>query len=332
MAFNPRLVRGMLCDGNDGMSTTPSNGSAAALLSRGQGLAKVTGPDRVSWLQGMVSNDVGRLKTGEGCYAAHLSPQGKVVAQMLVLATDESLLLELESANAANAVEAMDKLLIMEDAQIADLSGDVDVISVVGSGAASVIDRWAGRALDLEEYGHAELDGVRVVHFQVGFDLIVPAARADKVSEALVEAGALAADSHVWVARRVEAGLPEYGVDVDGKTTLPELGEAAIDYDKGCYIGQEVVAKIKYIGHVNRRFVGLTLTGDGLPVAGSVVERDGKQIGHITSAVVSPTLGSAIALGYVRYGSEKAGTEVRILSGESSLPAVVTDLPFVNHH
>ena len=119
---------------------------------------------------------------------------------------------------------------------------------------------------------------------------------------------------------------------IDVTTTLPELGEAAIDYDKGCYVGQEVVAKIKYIGHVNRRFVGFTLDGNELPAPVSAVEHDGKQIGRITSAVVSPSVGSAIALGFVRYGSDKAGTEVHIVSGESSLPAVVTALPFVSHH
>ncbi len=280
----------------------------------------------------MVSNDVARLKPGECCYATHLNPRGRVLAQMLVLATDDALFLELESANAAAAVEAMDRLLIMEDAQIADRSGEVAVLSVVGSEAWAVIDRWAGRALDLELYRHAEVEGARVVRFEVGFDVIIPAERAAETSRALVQAGAGTADSRFWEVLRVEAGLPEYGIDIDVTTTLPELGEAAIDYDKGCYVGQEVVAKIRYIGHVNRRFVGFTLDGNELPAPASAVEHDGKQIGRITSAVVSPSVGSAIALGFVRYGSDKAGTEVRIVSGESSLPAVVTALPFVSHH
>ena len=118
-------------------------------------------------------------------------------------------------------------------------------------------------------------------------------------------------------------------MDVDRTTTLPELGEKGIDYDKGCYIGQEVVAKIKYIGHVNRRFVGLKLEHALLPAPRSPVQMVDKEIGYVTSAVHSARVGSGIALAFVRHGAGKPGTEVAVLTEGEPQPATVVDLPFV---
>src|SRR5207248_2164550 len=107
---------------------------------------------------------------------------------------------------------------------------------------------------------------------------------------------------------RVEAGLPLYGIDIDDTTVLPELGERGIRYDKGCYIGQEVVAKIKYLGHVNRRFMGFVCDGSIPPPSGSAVRSSGKQVGYITSSVISPAVGKPIALGFVNRVAATAGT------------------------
>ncbi len=308
-----------------------SNG--ALIFQRDVGLVEVRGPDRVTWLQGMVSNDVARLTHGQGCYAAHLSPQGKVLSQMVVLAGEDTLWLLVEAGNTQSSIEGLDKLLVMEDAELVDRSGDIAVLAIAGGGARPLLDRWSGGRLNLESrYEHLDVDTVRVVRADLGFDMIVPAVDLSGLCNALVEAGAEIGDAQLWECIRVEGGLPAYGVDIDARTTLPEIGGKGIDYEKGCYIGQEVVAKIRYIGHVNRRFVGLRCEGSLVPQPNTSVIRDGRDVGRITSSVYSPFLKSPIALAYVRLGADKSGSTVEVTVDGLALRATVTDLPFVSHN
>ena len=123
--------------------------------------------------------------------------------------------------------------------------------------------------------------------------------------------------------------MPVYGIDIDETTTLPELGERGISYDKGCYIGQEVVAKIKYLGHVNRRFVGFTCGGGNPPESRSIVRVSGKDVGYVTTGVVSPGLGKPIALGFVNRAASVPGTPVELITKEGTVSAEVTALPFL---
>ncbi len=303
---------------------------SVSLFARDLGVVELTGPDRVSWLQGMVSNDVARLGAGEGCYAAHLSPQGRMISHMFVLADEDALWLELERDNVASTIEELDKLLIMEEVEIRDRSDEFSLATLFGDGAPSILGTWIGEPLAIPtQYGHRRVGQSRVVCGDLGHDLIVPVEEMPGVRNRLLEAGATPREADVWNRVRIEAGLPAYGVDVDRTTTLPELGEKGIDYDKGCYIGQEVVAKIKYIGHVNRRFVGLKLEHALLPAPRSPVQMADKEIGYVTSAVHSARVGSGIALAFVRHGAGKPGTEVAVLTEGEPQPATVVDLPFV---
>jgi folate-binding protein YgfZ len=229
------------------------------------GILKLTGSERANWLQGMVSNDVQKLTPGSGCYAAHLTPQGKIIAHMQILADEDALWLSLERAAVPKLAAAFDKLLIMEDVQIEDCSEQFDILSIVGPTAASVLESWLGEPLKIGgRYAHRTFERGRVVVSEIGYDVWVLQEQTDKALRALAESGALAIDHGAWDVLRTESGIPIYGVDIDETTTLPEIGERAISYDKGCYVGQEVVAKVKYIGHVNRRFVGLTVSGSDL--------------------------------------------------------------------
>lgn len=301
---------------------------SAVLVPRQAGLASVTGPDRVQWLQGMVSNDVAALAPGRGCYAAHLDSRGKVLALMRVLADADALWLELDQ-DVASSVAALDRLLIMEDAELADRSGESTVLTLVGARARAALEGWARTPLDLPDpYAHRLIEGIRVVRADIGYDLIVPDGTLDSVRGRLEEQGVSEAGSELWDLLTLEAGLPRYGMDVDSTTTLPELGENGIDYGKGCYIGQEVVAKIRYLGHVNRHFVGFRFSTDRLPDFGAVVRRGDRPVGTVTRAGDSPSVGG-IALGFVRRGSEAPGTEVEILAGEGALDARVAEIPFL---
>ena len=304
----------------------------ALIFERTLGIVELKGPDRVTWLQGMVSNDVARLMEGEGCYASHLSPQGKVLSQMVVLAGEDALWLEVAADNTRASIETLDKLLVMEDAAIVDRSSEFAVLSIAGAGARALLGDWSGGRLNLDSpYAHAQVGGTRVVRADLGYDLIVPLAQVSGLRNALVEAGAAIGDEQLWECIRIEGGIPTYGVDVDSRTTLPELGDKGIDYTKGCYIGQEVVAKIRYIGHVNRRFVGLRLEGSAIPPPNTSVSRDGRDVGRTTSSVCSPFLRSPIALAYVRLGADKAGTTVEVPIDGKPEKATVTELPFVSH-
>lgn len=289
------------------------------------GLIKLTGTDRVSWLQGMVTNDVGKLAAGTGCYAAHLSPQGKIVAHMFILADTDALWLSLERSAIPKLITAFDKLLIMEDAQISDASDALSTLGLLGPKAPSILESWLGQPIHLEKrYSHCTVDNCRIIASDLGYDIWVARSQVDSIVRSIVQAGATAIDHGTWDVVRTEAGIPVYGVDIDETTTMPEIGDQGISYDKGCYIGQEVVAKVKYIGHVNRRFVGIVLSDGALPEIKSVIRRGGREVGYVTTSLFSPRLNKPIALGFVSRGAYSAGSDVEV----GTQLAKIVDLPF----
>ena len=289
------------------------------------GIVKLTGSDRVSWLQGMITNDVDKLASGAGCYAAHLTSQGKMVAQMRIFKDDDALWLSLERAAIPKLIAAFDKLLIMEDVQVTDVSDDYAVLTVTGERAKEHMDAWLGKPLNLPGlYSHLKADDSRIIVSQLGYELWIPRAQADGVLRFFAEHGVTAIDRGTWDVLRTEAGIPIYGFDIDETTTMPELGEDGINYQKGCYIGQEVVAKVKYIGHVNRRFVGLVINGNELPEMKSSIRKGGRDVGYVTTALFSPGLNRPIALGFVSRSAYAAGSEVEVGAGT----ATIVDLPF----
>ncbi len=293
------------------------------------GIIKLTGSDRASWLQGMVTNDVQKPAPGAGCYAAHLTPQGKIVAHMHVLIDEDALWLSLERAAIPKLLAAFDKLLIMEDVQMTDVSDDYSILAALGPKASCALETWIDEPLKLAgKYAHRKIDDSRIVVSDLGYDIWVPREKEDKILHFLAQSGATAIDHGAWDVLRTEAGIPVYGVDIDDTTTMPELGEAGINYEKGCYIGQEVVAKVKYIGHVNRRFVGLTFSGPDLPQLKSPIQKGGRDVGCVTTALFSPGLKKPIALGFVSRAAYAPGSEVDVVSNGKVLPASIVELPF----
>ena len=293
------------------------------------GLLRLTGPERQSWLQGMVTNDVAKLAPGSGCYAAHLNAQGKVVAQMIVLAAEDEMLLVVERVAAAKLAAVFDKLIIMEDAQIRDASEDYDVIAVTGPRSRAVVESLGNAPALRELYSHLSFETGRILLSDLGHTFIVPRSSGASLIRSLINAGAVEISEPTWHVLRAEAGLPLYGVDVDETTTLPELGPRGISYDKGCYIGQEVVARIKYIGHVNRRFVGFACEGSSVPENRASVLAQNKEVGYVTTAVFSPALQKPIALGFVNRVAAEPDTAVTLVGKTGKVAARVQSLPFV---
>jgi folate-binding protein YgfZ len=295
------------------------------------GIIRLSGPDRLPWLQGMVTNDVEKLLPGQGTYAAHLNAQGKLISQMAILIDTDAVWLTMESSNVSKLQRSLEPMIVMEDVLSEDVSTMFQSIELIGPDSVSVIEKWLGEPLSLEKtYDHRVTSKCRrIIRDELGYTLWVDLDKSEIAVDEIASAGATVVDEVLWNIIRIESGLPIYGTDIDETTTLPELGERGISYDKGCYIGQEVVAKIKYIGHVNRRFMGFVCEGSIPPEPHSVVRSGGKDVGTITTSVLSPGMGKAIALGFVGRSAAVAGTNVELVSGESKIPAVVSELPFI---
>jgi folate-binding protein YgfZ len=273
----------------------------------------------------MITNDVQKLSPGHGCYAAHLTPQGKIVAHMRVFKDADALWLTLERAAIPKLISAFDKLLIMEDVQITDLSDAYSILGLLGPAATDRLRSWLGAPLALEGlHSHKKVEESRILVSRLGYEIWIPRGEADSVLRFFADHGVTAIDHGTWDVLRAEAGIPIYGVDIDESTTMPELGEDGISYDKGCYIGQEVVAKVKYIGHVNRRFVGLILSGNDLPETKSAIRKGGREVGYITTALFSPFLNQPIALGFLSRSAYAVGGEVEV----GTRKATIVELPF----
>ncbi|HET8577491.1 MAG TPA: aminomethyltransferase family protein [Methylomirabilota bacterium] len=312
---------------------------ATGLVDRSMlGKVVVTGRDRQSFLQGMLSNDVKALAPAQGTPAAFLDAHGKVIALLSVYALEDRVLLELPPSLTEKTLQALDKFLISEKAVFEAADEAFAVLAVQGPGSRALLERLAGRLPDLAPYHHLETQiagaPVRVINraegHAPGFHCWTLAAHGAALWRALVEAGARPVGVEALDVLRVEGGVPWYGPDVDESVILPETRlEQLVSYTKGCYIGQEVVARVKYRGHINRGLCGLVLEDDRVPPSGAAVVAEGKEVGRITSAVRSIALDKPIALGYVRREHFAPGSAVGVQTGDALIPARVAELPFV---
>lgn len=316
---------------------------AAGLLDRSsRGRLLLTGGDRLTWLQGMVSNDVRPLQTGVPVVqACILNATGHLLADIAVVNRGDSLLLDMARENVEKVRRLLEGYLILEDVEIADGSDTVACLSVQGPQAAEIL---AGAQAHHSEHRTPTL--VPADHTgSGGFDLYLAAADAPALRERLVAAGAVEVGEMAEEVLRIEAGIPKYGVDMDERTIPLEANLEAthISYAKGCYVGQEIIARIHARGHTNRALTGLVLEGATgqcshtplLPYARtSLYPAEGeteREIGWVTSAAFSPVLNRAIALAYVRHEHRAPGARLRLARADGDLLAVVTSLPFVEN-
>ena len=307
-----------------------------------QGKVRVTGADRVDFLQRMLSNDVKNLAVGRGCMAFLLDPKGHVVAYLALHALADEMLADAEPPMAFAMVEMLNHYVVADDVTLEDVSNAWGFLSLQGPRAPAVLaDLLAGEAPALEPLQHAEREvagaTVRIVSRsrtgETGYDLWAPMDRLPALWEAAVKVGGRDGLRPVGLAAlevlRIEAGEAR-AADVGGDVLALETGlEHAISFTKGCYIGQEFVVRVAHRGHVNRRLSGLVLNGDRVPPAGSKVMAGDKEMGWITCAALSPGLGRPIALGYVRRECNAPGSKVTVQAGDGALDAEVVALPFM---
>ena len=310
-------------------------GGAAVLDLGHRTLVRAVGPDRVTFLQGMLTNDVTRLGEGDGCWALQLTIQGRVTADVRVAADADALVLDVDVRARDDLTQALEALIIADDVELRP-DPDVVLIGLEGPDAASVLDGALGT---LSPYAHrgATIAGaaVRVVRASEvrgpGFVLHARADDAIRVWDGLVAAGARPAGLVALEGRRIEVGVPRIGLDMGPKTLALEVPvEEAISQTKGCYLGQEVIARGTARGHVNRRLVGLVLEGPEPPGGASLV-RDGAEVGQLTS--VGRAFGrdggrdGFAALGLVRREHWAEGTELAVRHGHAVTIARVAPWP-----
>jgi folate-binding protein YgfZ len=265
-----------------------------------------------------------------------------MIADMNVFELGDVMLVDVRREVKDLLLQRFDQLIFSEDVQLGDVSDAWGCLGVYGPQAAAVAGFVIGADLAgfspfqnarLERGGELVVVARRDALGLAGFLIFAAGGAMPGIAQALHGAGAALLQAEAVEALRVEAGEPAFLVDMGGDTIPPEAGidRTAVSYLKGCFPGQEVLVRIRDRGHgkVVRKLVGLTIDGETAPAAGSVIVGGGKDIGHVTSAAVSPTLGKPIALGYVHRDFVEPGTAVTVVSGAARLSATVTELPFV---
>jgi glycine cleavage system T protein len=307
------------------------------------GKVEVSGADAASFLHNLCTNEVKNLLAGGGCEAFLTTGQAKIVAFVALyrspLAQEPSVFhLDTGPDMAEKVVKHLDRYLISEQVELVDQTRAFAQMHVAGPRARELLEQALANGLpDLAELQHTTQTvaggNIQLRRHQplglLGYDIVCEKDRAAAVWQALIASGARPAGLEAYNILRIEAGTPIYGLDIDESNLPQEVArvERTVSFTKGCYIGQETVARIRTYGHVNRSLTGLKVA-DGPLSAGAKLFRADKEVGHITSSAVSPSLGQTVALAYVRRGSHEPGTVLDVEAEGGRRAAEVVSLPF----
>jgi folate-binding protein YgfZ len=316
----------------------------------------VSGSEAVQFLNGLITNDMKTLAENSWMPAVFPNVQGRLIASVRVIrlrdeqpATDKKtfplFLMDTETVTHDRVLKTIERFTLAGDFRVTDVTNQTNQIAVTGKKAAWVISEILGVAVSELASNEAKqisfpkndatsnLKTLRATHTaEDGFDLIVDASQSKNLWNALLAAGARPVGYDALEMLRIEAGIPRYGIDMDETNVVTEAGlDDAVSYTKGCYVGQEIIARIKYRGHVAKRLSGIKF-GETVKVevGAAIKSADGKEIGRLTSSTYSPHLGYTIALGFVKYEYLAPGTTVRVASEQGDIEAWVTPLPFVS--
>jgi folate-binding protein YgfZ len=311
------------------------------LSSRGR--VRVSGGEAVQFLNGMLTNDVARLEDGAWMSAAFPNPQGRLIASARVFRRGDAFLFDTEAATYERVLRSLERFTLAGDFRVRDLTPETAQLSVQGARASEVVRAALGAEaaeaargrFSTAPFGGGEVTVARATHTaEDGFDLFAGADEAGALWRALVEAGARPAGFDALEVLRVEAGVARYGVDATEANVVTEVVDEAeaVSYTKGCYVGQEIIARIHWRGHVAKKLAGLVLEGDAEVASGARLSDrgDGREVGRITSAAFSPRLRRRVALAVVKYDHLQPGTELKVFEGDREVCAArVSELPLV---
>jgi folate-binding protein YgfZ len=334
-----QLVPASYRDVMDEYSSVREAGAGLIDLST-RGRIEIGGTEAVLFLNGLITNDMKTLAEDSWMTAAFPNVQGRMLAAARVINRGDTFLFDTEAATRERILKTLEKFTLAGDFRVTDVTQETAHLSVQGARAAEIIRAalgeeaasvGRGRALSVN-WKEESVQLIRATHTaEDGFDLFTSAAIAVPLWDALLAAGARPFGFDALEILRIEAGIPRYGLDVDDAKVVLESGlDDALSFTKGCYIGQEIIARIHFRGHVAKRLAGLLLDAEGEVGRDDKIRTpEGKEIGWITSAARSPHLNRAVALGYVKYDYLQPGTPVRLVCAQGELEAHVSELPFV---
>jgi folate-binding protein YgfZ len=286
--------------------------SAALLVLPGRGKILVYGEDRARLLHAMSTNHVEQLQTGQGCYAFFLNEKGRILADAYLFALETQILLDTEPETRNSLREHLDKFIIADDVTLEDVTDSYVTLAIEGPKAAeTLVSQSIPTPLDansLVPWEYGLVANVSSTGGQ-GFRLFIPSERFDELFLNLVKSGLPAATPDDALAVRLENGIPRYGADIAANHIPNETGRmaGAIHFSKGCYLGQEIVERVRSQGKVNRLLTPLRIDADEAPEPQTKIMAADKEAGVITSAALSPALKCVVALGYVRAEFTRAG-------------------------
>ncbi len=271
---------------------------------------KLTGGDRTRWLNGMISNNVRDLAPGRGVYSFLLNPQGRIQADLYAFNRGESLLVDLERLQRDKVVQVFDHFIIADDVEMADVSDKITALGLTGPESRAVLQRAGISIPELAylQFADIELQKIPITVLRAGeeakesWQVWIAPDHVNTLWNALVKAGATPTGTTALSLFRISRGIPQFGQDIRDRDLPQETGQArALNFTKGCYLGQEIVERIRSRGAVHRQFMAFTVEGP-LPEPGTKIQSAEKEVGEITSSAIQPFPGgeTAVALGYLR--------------------------------
>ncbi len=278
-------------------------------LSASRSRIRVTGSEATMFLNGLITNDIKNATENSWLPAVFPTVQGRLIGAVRILRESSGFLIDTDAASHEAVLKTISRFTLAGDFQVTDVSNEIALLSVQGKRASEVIQAAGVIAIPATHTG------------EHGFDVLTTV----PLTEKLVAAGAQPVTPETFEILRIEAGIPRHGRDMDETNVVLETNlDDAISYTKGCYVGQEIIIRIKHRGHVAKKLAGLKFDAE-VKEGAVITSEDEKEVGRVTSTAYSPKLESHIALGYVRYEYLGAGTKVR--AGE--VIGTVTELPFV---
>jgi folate-binding protein YgfZ len=291
-------------------------------LSVARGRLRVSGSEATMFLNGLITNDVKNLAQNRWMPAVFPTVQGRLIGAVRVIrGSGPEFLIDTETESHDAVLKTVSRFTLAGDFKVADVTSETALLTVQGDRAAEVIRTVLKTGVsDLPDHGVVEIDGVTIIRAshtgEDGFDLFIDSSRKAELQQALEAAGAQAIGEDTFEILRVEAGIARFGQDMDETNVVPETNlDDAVSFTKGCYVGQEIIVRIKHRGHPAKKLTRLRFETDQQIEPGAVIRStENQEIGRVTSAVISPRRGS-VGLGYVRYEYVAEGTRVVVGDG-----------------
>jgi folate-binding protein YgfZ len=316
------------------------DGGAGVIDLSARGRILISGSEAVMFLNGLVTNDMKTLAVNSWMPAVFPNVQGRLLAAIRVIHRDDGFFIDTESATRDTVIKLLERFTLAGDFRLANLTQNTALLSIQGAQAPEIMAAIFGETfanLGRDAVAGVDWQGeqvtiIRATHTsEDGFDLFRNATQAETLRESLIKAGAQPIGNDILETLRIEAGIARYGIDMDETNVVTETNlDDAVSFTKGCYIGQEIIARIKYRGHVAKKLAGLIFEGEvSLESGAKIFSVDDKEIGRVTSSAYSPRLDRTIALGYLKYDFLAPKTAVKVVFAGKEFPAAVAELPLI---